>query len=213
MLKDSASDYYYDSIIGKTTDFHTMIAMTKAHFETEENRQMYLTEWRETTLIKITASNPAKSKMECLQLLIAKLRKIQRGLSQAYQADHNLQDALINACRGVEECRLALFNPAPTFEGASDQLGSAIGTVARERESAQFNREPAQFNTQLEDDQAYEEVYDQHWTDRTYGGQGRGYGRGRHNQRGRGSLFSTRFYRFFCAKEKFANIGICGWIL
>jgi hypothetical protein len=127
--------------------------------------------------------------MECLQLLIAKLQKIQRGLSQAYQADHNLRDALINAYRGVEECRLALFNPAPTFEGVCDQLRSAIGTVARERESAQFNREPAQFNTQLdqEDNQAYDkDVYDQHWTDRTYEGRGRGYGRGRHNQRGRG---------------------------
>jgi hypothetical protein len=58
-----------------------------------------------------------------------------------------------------------LFNLAPTFEGVCDQLRSAIGTVARERESAQFNREPAQFNTQLdqEDNQAYdEEVYDQH---------------------------------------------------
>jgi hypothetical protein len=90
MLKDRASDFYYESIMGKTTDIHTMIAMTKAHFKTEENRQLYLTEWRETTLIKITASNPAKSKMKCLQLLIAKLRKIQQGLSQAYQADHNL---------------------------------------------------------------------------------------------------------------------------
>jgi hypothetical protein len=101
-------------------------------------------------LIKITASNPAKSKIECLQLLIAKLQKIQQGLSQAYQADHNLRDALINACRGVEECRLALFNPALTFEGVCDQLRSAIGTVAQERESAQFNRKPAQFNTQLD---------------------------------------------------------------
>jgi hypothetical protein len=42
MLKDSASDFYYKSIIGKTTDFHIMIAITKAHFETEENRQLYL---------------------------------------------------------------------------------------------------------------------------------------------------------------------------
>jgi hypothetical protein len=43
MLKDRASDFYYESIIGKTTDIHTIIAMTKAHFETEENRQLYLT--------------------------------------------------------------------------------------------------------------------------------------------------------------------------
>jgi hypothetical protein len=44
MLKDRASDFYYDSIMGKTTDFDTMVAMTRTHFETEENRQMYLTE-------------------------------------------------------------------------------------------------------------------------------------------------------------------------
>jgi hypothetical protein len=65
MLKDRASDFYYDSIIGKTTDFDTMVAITRTHFETEENRQVYLTEWRESTLIKITASNPAKSKIKC----------------------------------------------------------------------------------------------------------------------------------------------------
>jgi hypothetical protein len=76
MLKDRASDFYYDSIMGKTTDFDTMVAMTRTHFETEENRQVYLTEWRESTLIKITASNLAKSKMKCLQLFITKLRKV-----------------------------------------------------------------------------------------------------------------------------------------
>jgi hypothetical protein len=44
MLKDRASDFYYDSIIGKTTDFHIIVAITKTHFKTEENSQMYLTE-------------------------------------------------------------------------------------------------------------------------------------------------------------------------
>jgi hypothetical protein len=43
MLKGSASDFYYDSIIGKTTNIYTIIAITKAHFKTKENRQMYLT--------------------------------------------------------------------------------------------------------------------------------------------------------------------------
>jgi hypothetical protein len=38
MLKDRASDFYYKSIIEKTTDFYTMITMTKAHFKTDENR-------------------------------------------------------------------------------------------------------------------------------------------------------------------------------
>jgi hypothetical protein len=76
MLKDRASHFYYDSIIGKTTDFNTMVVIIRTHFETEENRQVYLTEWRESILIKITAFNLAKSKIKCLQLLITKLQKI-----------------------------------------------------------------------------------------------------------------------------------------
>jgi hypothetical protein len=44
MLKNRASDFYYDNIIRKTTDFHTIVAITRTHFKTEENRQVYLTE-------------------------------------------------------------------------------------------------------------------------------------------------------------------------
>jgi hypothetical protein len=43
MLKDRASDFYYNSIIGKTTDFDTMVAIIRTHFKTKENRQIYLT--------------------------------------------------------------------------------------------------------------------------------------------------------------------------
>jgi hypothetical protein len=43
MLKDRASDFYYNSIMGKTTDFDIMVVMTRIYFETEENRQVYLT--------------------------------------------------------------------------------------------------------------------------------------------------------------------------
>jgi hypothetical protein len=38
MLKDRASDFYYKSIIKKITNIHTIIAITKAHFKTKENR-------------------------------------------------------------------------------------------------------------------------------------------------------------------------------
>jgi hypothetical protein len=38
MLKDRASDFYYNSIIGKTTDFNIIVTITRTHFETKENR-------------------------------------------------------------------------------------------------------------------------------------------------------------------------------
>jgi hypothetical protein len=37
MLKDKASDFYYDSIMGKTTDFDIIVIITRTHFETKEN--------------------------------------------------------------------------------------------------------------------------------------------------------------------------------
>jgi hypothetical protein len=38
MLKDRASDFYYNSIIKKTTDFNIIVAITRTHFKTKENR-------------------------------------------------------------------------------------------------------------------------------------------------------------------------------
>jgi hypothetical protein len=38
MLKDKASDFYYNSIIRKTTDFDTIVVITRTYFKTEENR-------------------------------------------------------------------------------------------------------------------------------------------------------------------------------
>ena len=127
-----------------------MINLTKAHFETEENHQKYLSEWRETTLLRTISENPDKSRLECFQLTVDKLQKVQRGLTKEYQYEHNLRDQVINACRGVEECNLALYKPSPTFEGICAELRSAIGTAMRSREAK------STFTTQLDVDDKYE---------------------------------------------------------
>jgi hypothetical protein len=44
MLKDKASDFYYDKITKRSYDFRTMVDLIRSHFETEENRQKYLSE-------------------------------------------------------------------------------------------------------------------------------------------------------------------------
>jgi hypothetical protein len=179
MLKDRAAHFYYDKLSGRSYDFLTMINIMKAYFETEENRQFYMSEWRETTLTFVVMKNPTKSKLECLQIMIDKLEKIQRGLSEQYQTEYNLRDQVINGCRGVPECSLALYKPAPTYEGVCADLRSAVGTAIRTQESSQFNTE-VDHNHEDEHDQG--ETY---YTDRSYSGRDRGYGRG-YNQRGRG---------------------------
>jgi len=96
MLKGRASSFYYDKIASRSYDFQIMVAMTKTHFETEENHQKYLSEWRETTLIRTISENPGKSRLECLQIMIDKLQKVQRGLTKEYHYEHNLRDQVIN---------------------------------------------------------------------------------------------------------------------
>jgi hypothetical protein len=71
------------------------------------------------------------------------------------------------------------------FEGICAELRSAIGTAMRSREAK------STFTTQLDVDDKYE--YGQHWTDRTYGGRGRGRGRSLGSYRGRGGSTSQHY--------------------
>jgi len=74
ILKDKVSDFYYDKITGRSYDFHTMVNLIRTYFETKESRQKYLLEWRKTTLISTIGKNPDKSKLECLELILIKIR-------------------------------------------------------------------------------------------------------------------------------------------
>jgi hypothetical protein len=165
MLKGRASAFYYDKISGRSYDFRIMVEMTKTHFETEERRQKYLTEWRETTLPCTMAKHPEKSQPECLEILFDTLCTTQRGLSIEYQNEHNLRDQVINACGGVPEYRPVLFRPALTFEGVCAELRSAIGQSIREKEL----KELSTFHQDKDD----RDPYSQYWTDCTYSGRGR----------------------------------------
>jgi hypothetical protein len=107
-----------------------------------------------------------------------KLRITQRGLSVQYQYEHSLRDQVLNACRGVEECSLALYKPALTFEGLCADLRSAIGTAVRTKEQNTFyqtQRTPEQYDHNWRETQRTPELYDHNWTDRMYEGHGRRY--------------------------------------
>ena len=45
--EEETETFYYNT--GKRYDFDTMLRLTRTHFETDENRQLYMSEWRETT--------------------------------------------------------------------------------------------------------------------------------------------------------------------
>ena len=92
MLKNWASDFYYDKITGRSYNFITIVQMVKTHFKTKENRQLYILEWRETIYQQIINTNLKKSRLKCLQILFNKLQKIQHRLSAEYQREYSLRD-------------------------------------------------------------------------------------------------------------------------
>ena len=161
MLKGRALTFYYDRLcsIPEPRNFQNMVGRVKAHFENEERSQMYLSDWRNTTLSRVIGENPGKPKTECLELLFDKLAKIQRALPSIGASEESLRIQILNACRGVRECTLCLYSPAPTLEGVRSQLRSAI-SLATDTEVRQFT---AGSHDELE----------QFWTDRTYRGGGR----------------------------------------
>jgi len=57
MLKGHASTFYYDCLVGKGYNFNRIIYEIRCHFKTEENKQQYILEWRETTFLRIIAIN------------------------------------------------------------------------------------------------------------------------------------------------------------
>ncbi len=92
MLKGDAKYYYYNTLSGNSYGFDTMVQMIKTHFETEERRQKYLSDWRETTLQQVITQNPSESKLQCFQIMATRLQQTQRALPREYQSDLALRD-------------------------------------------------------------------------------------------------------------------------
>ncbi|KAH0425958.1 polyprotein [Colletotrichum camelliae] len=160
MLRGRAEIFYFRNLADPShpITFREMAQRTKNHFETQETTQMYLSEWRETTLKSVMSENPSQTKSEALQTLFDKLSLIQQALSYEYQGDKIIRDQLINACRGVPECQFCLYNPAEIYEAVCNQLRNAVGTAVRSAKQ--------QFLTTEEEDEQF-------WTDRRFNGNGR----------------------------------------
>jgi hypothetical protein len=120
------NDLSYDNVNDKGFSFEIMCDMIKSHFETEEHKQGMMTKWNTTTLKTIIAKNEDKTTEECLELVIKKLRTIQRGLASELWTEQILRDKLINACNDVESCVYACLKPAPTLGGVCSDLHSSI---------------------------------------------------------------------------------------
>ncbi|KAJ5576299.1 hypothetical protein N7535_003225 [Penicillium sp. DV-2018c] len=174
MLTGPALSYYYAHLcdVGIPRDFYTLVSRIRCHFETEDRHQLYASAWRNTTFYSVISENPGKSRIECLEILLDKITKIQRALPTVDKSQETLRMRLLDACRGTEECTLFPYRPAPTYQGVVSQLWSAISVNTESRPASQRLTTPKGLD-------------EQYGTDRKYRGNGRNNRLGRGNRDGR----------------------------
>jgi hypothetical protein len=73
MLKGYVITFYYNHIAGKRYNFNIILNLTKAYFKTDENRQLYMLEWREIIFQRVITANLINTRLKYLQLLFNKL--------------------------------------------------------------------------------------------------------------------------------------------
>jgi hypothetical protein len=158
----------------------------RTYFETPERLLVYQQEWMAISLQRIINNNPDKTRLECLELMLTDIRKLQPGVPPAPSKDQQLRDRAYSAVLGVPECDMALQIAPPTWQGLCNALRTSIATAIRSGKSQE------QF-TQYDDPDP-----DQYLVDRSYAGRGgyRGRGRGgfKESHRGGGYREGNGFY-------------------
>ncbi|KAK1992527.1 hypothetical protein LX36DRAFT_617431, partial [Colletotrichum falcatum] len=161
MLTSEPREYYSTTLRKYTNDFDALIAGIKSRFEGEEVHRARATELRRLTFESIERQNNGKSKLEVLNLLIAKITKLVKATKRhGLPEDEEYRDALIDCCQGIPECAVALLNPPTTFNALCAQLRGGVGNMMsiRDRKSQFIGEDP-------------DDPGDQYWVDRKYNGQ------------------------------------------
>ena len=187
-----AHEFYYAQgfATSKKSEAEILTAILN-HFETENVRQDYVNEWHGVTMQAMISEHPTKSKLECFDIMTARLRRIAPGLPSMGRKtiDATMRDQVLRGCRGIPECSLAVYQPNASYEGLCADIKNAIAVKALETAHRQ------QFTTEHNED----DDDDAFWTDRTFGrsrpppdrgrrqrgfrGRGSGKGRGYSNER------------------------------
>ena len=187
LLTGRAHEYYYtQGFPSSKKNEAEILTNIMDHFETENVRQDYLNEWHSITMRAMMSEHPDKTKLECFDIMLARLRRIVPGLTSTSKKEGTMRDQVLRGCRGIPECSLAVYQPNASYEGLCADIRNAITVKALE------NTHKQQFNTRrFEDDGTNGDDEDNvFWTDRTFGRSrpppDRGRARGREYRQGRG---------------------------
>ncbi|OTB00875.1 hypothetical protein M426DRAFT_227588 [Hypoxylon sp. CI-4A] len=126
MLKGRARDYYYSNLAWEGMGFEEMVARTTNYFHSSAHQQMYINEWRSTTIETVMEENPEDDLPTCLDKLIERMQRVYEGLSITSLKGLDLSEGIINAVRGHRAFIPILVRPADTFIGLCCELRSIV---------------------------------------------------------------------------------------
>jgi hypothetical protein len=208
MLGGDARDYYYESLArhNPPLTFHQMYEAIQTYFDTPQRLIDYSQEWSAIGLQRTINENPDKTRLECLELMIVEIRRLQPGVPPTLSKDQQLRNRAYSAVLGIPECDVAIQMNPPTWQGLYSALRTSIATAVRSR------RNQDQFVQDGDRDYNTEPDPNQYFVDRLYAGRGgyRNQDRGGFKGRQRGSGYRGRSYSrvssrakkcYVCAKE------------
>ena len=89
ILGGRVREYYFERLtrLRPRLDFRQIYKAIQTHFKTSERRVAYQMEWMQISLQRTIKDNPDRSKLDCLEIVFADIRKIQSGIPPALSVD------------------------------------------------------------------------------------------------------------------------------
>lgn len=128
MLSGAALNFYLSHVKNSCTTLPEMTSKMRERFITQESVLALTREWESVTLLEYQDKYPNKMLSEVFGILVARLQELQLCLPRSFHSDDLLKNRLLNACTGVEACRLARQKVAPTVMGVIADLQTSIST-------------------------------------------------------------------------------------
>ena len=128
MLTGLAADFFHEECRGKSLTFNQMRNAIRKRFETPERIRLLIDQWYDLSLKEFVQKRESGLDIDALNEFLKEAGEIQRNLPPGYQGPEVMRDRLIRACRPVDACKLACYQPADTLSGLIANLQSSIRT-------------------------------------------------------------------------------------
>lgn len=134
MLKDDALKWYYGNAPRLLTmDLPAICTAIKQNFEGREYDIALQKEWNAITLQQYVDRNKGKTLVECLDMMISRLRILQMGMFTTGEDEHIMSNKLVTACEGIPAFSFAIQKPAEDSSKLIIDLRSSAAHFDRTR--------------------------------------------------------------------------------